>query len=52
MLVRRDSTLSFTVYDANGTELATMNATTPNTIGDCQSLLDAGQLQEVASFTL
>ena len=42
MLVRRDSTLSFTVYDANGTELATLNATTPNTIGDCQSLLDAG----------
>ena len=52
MLVRRDSNLFFTVYDANGTELATMNATTPNTIGDCQSLLDAGQLQEVASFTL
>ena len=52
MLVRRDSTLSFTVFDADGTELATMNATTPNTIGDCQSLLDAGQLQEVASFTL
>jgi hypothetical protein len=52
MLVRRQSTLSFTVFDADGTELATMNATTPNTIGDCQSLLDAGQLQEVASFTL
>ncbi len=52
MLVRRDSTLSFTVLDASGAELATMTASTPNTIGDCQSLLDAGQLSEVAFFTL
>jgi len=52
LLVRRNSELSATVYDIDGTDLAATTITTPNTIGDCQDLLDAGTLQLVYTFTL
>jgi hypothetical protein len=50
MLVRRDSQLQLTVFDESAISLATTSVNTPNTIGDCQSLLDAGTLETVHVF--
>jgi hypothetical protein len=52
MLVRRDSQLVATVYDAAGNALGNQGIATPNTIGDCVQIEAAGGVSLVGTFSL